>query len=68
MALAKGMQVEPLIKTTIFDTEDKETWKAITNLNEIDGYGFYYLANDIEVNSSVEISEIVCNIEKYMLK
>jgi len=23
MALAKGMQVEPLIKTTIFDTEDK---------------------------------------------
>jgi len=32
MALAKGMQVEPLIKTTIFDTEDKETWKAYDHL------------------------------------
>lgn len=38
---------------------DTETWKPISSLDEINGYGFYYLINDIETNSSVEISEIV---------
>lgn len=38
---------------------DSDTWTAITSLSEINGYGFYYLTNDIEVNSSVEISDIV---------
>ena len=32
MALAKGMQVEPLVKTTVFDTEEPETWGAYDNL------------------------------------
>ncbi len=32
MALAKGMQVTPLDKTTVFDTEDPETWGAYDKL------------------------------------
>lgn len=32
MALAKGMKIEPLEKTTVFDTEEPETWEAFDNL------------------------------------
>ena len=32
MALAKGMKIESLEKTTVFDTEEPETWEAFDNL------------------------------------
>ena len=38
---------------------DSEVWTPISSLDQIDGYGFYYLINDIQTSNNVEISEIV---------